>query len=308
MEEHLNCYNYSRNGGPIDILVHSKGTRLSKDIQETELVCIISGVVSITTQKTNNQIIESGHILLMPPNTQVSAEILSDAYILVYIVNKPIQLCDLCPLESLEETTEEIEDQAGSYAVLKFNDRITDYFDTFIKCLNEGLWCYHFLEIKSHELMFMLRAFYDRRELSRFFRPLISNDTAFSDFVIKNYRNVKTVEELAKLSNYSRSGFKAHFRKTFGTSASVWLREKKARNVYHELTTTTKTLQQISGEYNFSSVSHMSIFCKEYFGKPPGKLRKEAGKSGSAGSRVNNAGHGMAPKPHRQKHRVDNQE
>lgn len=303
LEEHLNCYNYSRNGGPIDILVHGKGTRLSKDIQETELVCIISGVVSITTQKTSNQIIESGHILLMPPNTQVSAEILSDAYILVFIVNKPIQLCDLCPLESLdEEDTKEPEDQGGKYAVLKFNDRITDYFDTFIKCLNEGLWCYHYLEIKSHELMFMLRAFYDRRELSRFFRPLISNDTAFSDFIIKNYRNVKTVEELAKLSNYSRSGFKAHFRKTFGTSASVWLREKKARNVYHELTTTSKTLLQISNDFNFSSVSHMSIFCKEYFGKPPGKLRKEAGKTGSAGSRVNM---GMADKPLRHRHKVE---
>lgn len=297
VEEHLNCYNYSRSGGPVEVIEPEKGTRLSKDVRETELLCIITGKVRLTTQRIKGQLIEAGHIVLLPPNTNVSADILEDAYLLVYVINKPIQLCDLCPLESLEESMPKMADQMET-SVLKFNEKATEYFNGFISCLNEGLKCYHYLELKSQELMFILRGFYTRPELAVFFRPLISNDIGFSDFILKNYRNVKTVEELARLSNYSRSGFKAHFRKTFGTSASAWLRERKARNVYHELHSTNKSLQQISKEYNFSSVSHMSIFCKEYFGMPPGKIRREAGKKSSSGGKFDpNAGVGSLPRP-----------
>ena len=282
-----------------------KGTRLSKDIRETELLCVISGKLRLTTQKIKNQVIDSGHIVLLPPNTQVTADVLSDCYLLIYVINKSIQLCDLCPLESLAESMPESVDKM-EHSILKFNEHTTEYFNAFISCLNEGLKCYHYLELKSQELMFILRGFYTRPELAIFFRPLISNDIGFSDFILKNYRNVKTVEELATLSNYSRSGFKAHFRKTFGTSASSWLREKKARNVYHELNSTNKSLQQISKEYNFSSVSHMSIFCKEYFGMPPGKIRKEAGKKSSVGGKFDpNEGVARLPRPKLKIERVE---
>lgn len=284
-----------------------KGTRLSKEIRETELLCVISGSLKLTTQKTRDEVIESGHILLLPPNTQVTADVLEDSYLLLYVINKPIQLCDLCPLESLAQSLpddpSEDADNSGALSILKFNRHTAEYFSAFVSCLNEGLKCYHYLELKSQELMFILRGFYTRPELAVFFRPLISNDIGFSDFILKNYRNIKTVEELAKLSNYSRSGFKAHFRKTFGTSASAWLREKKARNVYHELNSTNKSLLQISKEYNFSSVSHMSIFCKEYFGMPPGKIRREAGKKSSVGDKFDPT-RGVAKLP-RSKFKID---
>lgn len=303
VEEHLNCYNYSRSGGPVEVLEPHKGTRLSKDIRETELLCIISGKMKLTTQRIKGELIDKGHIILLPPNTRVEADILQDCYLLVYVISKPIQLCDLCPLESLTGSMPETAGHTET-SILKFNERTREYFSAFVSCLNEGLKCYHYLELKSQELMFILRGFYTRPELAVFFKPLISNDMGFSDFILKNYRNVKTVEELAKLSNYSRSGFKAHFRKTFGTSASAWMREKKARDVYHELNSTTKSLQQISKEYNFSSVSHMSIFCKEYFNMPPGKIRRESGKKSSVGSKFDSeAGVAKLPRP---KVRIDN--
>lgn len=261
-----------------------EGTRLSKEIRETELLCVISGKLRVTTQMAEGHVVDCGHMLLLPPNTRVQAEVVSNSYLMVFVVDKPVQLCDLCPLESLTSSLPE-EEMAGMPSMLKFNRQLDDYFESFRNCLDEGLMCAHYLEIKSRELMFLLRGFYPRSELALFFRPLISNDTDFSDFILRNYRNVKTVEELARLSNYSRSGFKAHFRKTFGKSTSAWLREKKAHNVHHELTATSKPLQQISKEYNFSSVSHMSIFCKEYFGMPPGKIRREAGKKSSTSAR-----------------------
>lgn len=276
VEEHLNCFNYSRSGGPVEVLEPRRGTALIKEVTGTEILCIITGKVKISTQKVKNTIIDAGNIILLSPGAYVSIQILNNSYLLSFNITKPIQLCDICPLESLTPDIPLYE--SDDVTVLPFNLHTQKYFDGFVSCLNEGLKCFNYLEIKSQEFMFILRAFYTRSVLAKFFRPLITTDTGFSDFILKNYRSIKTVEELARMSNYSRSGFKAHFRKTFGTSASNWLREKKARNVYHELNASSKTLQEISDEYNFSSVSHMSIFCKEYFGMPPGKIRRDNGK------------------------------
>lgn len=281
VEEHLNCYNYSRSGGPVEVFEIQKGLSLSREITGTEIFAVISGKVNISTQKERNRTVESENLVLLTPGTVLSASVVEDAMIILFVINKPIQLCDMCSLEGLAE---DVPLTHNNIPVLPFNGHLRDYFAFFTACLKEGLKCYYYLEVKTQELMFMLRAFYTRPELATFFKPLITNDTVFSEFILKNYRNVKTVDELARLSNYSRSGFKAHFRKTFGTSASNWMREKKARDVYHELNTTNKSLQQISEEYNFSSVSHMSIFCKEFFGMPPGRIRRENGKKDDDGA------------------------
>ncbi len=296
IDEHIDCYNYSRSKGPVDVMKACSGTRLSKDVRVTELLCVVSGRLALTTQRIKDHVIEGGHIVLMPPSTKASVDVLDDSHLMVFMIDKPVQICDHCPLESLSKSLSGEDADPNLPSILKFNSSLEDYFGSFIKIMGEGMKCSHYLELKSRELMFILRGFYTRAELASFFRPLISNDTDFSDFVLKNYRNVKTVEELARLSNYSRSGFKAHFRRTFGVSTVAWLREKKAHNVYHELTSTTKPLMQISKEYNFSSVSHMSIFCREFFGMPPGKIRKEAGKNSSAGGKID-PGNGVAKLP-----------
>ncbi len=281
IDEHLNCYNYSRSEVPVEVVKARKGIRLSKDIKETELLCVVSGKLKLTAQSVKERTIEEGHILLLTPNMRASAEVLEDSYLIAFLINKSIQICDCCPLESLSENIPEKAATFYEFSVLKFDKHIADYFDCLKNCIDEGLKCVHYLDLKFRELMLIMRGFYTREELAVFFRPLISNDTGFSDFIFRNYRKVKTIEELARLSNYSRSGFKAHFRKTFGMSTSAWLREKKAHNIHHELTSGNKSLLDISKEYNFSSVSHMSIFCKDYFGMPPGKIRKESGKKSS---------------------------
>lgn len=265
------------------------GTRLSKEVRETELLCILSGKLMMSTQRMKNHVIDGGHIMLLAPNTHVTVDMLDDSQLMLFIIDKPSYLCECCPLESLYEfsSAKSADANTGMPSILKFTKPLEDYLNNFRNCLGEGLKCVHYLDIKIRELMFILRAFYSRTELGIFFRPIISNDMGFSDFILKNYRSVKTVDELAKLSNYSRSGFKAHFHKTFGMSTSAWLREKKAHNVYYELTSSTKPLQQISEEYNFASASHMSIFCRECFGMPPGKIRKSAGKNSPVGGKYN---------------------
>lgn len=76
---------------------------------------------------------------------------------------------------------------------------------------------------------------------------------SFSDFIYQNYREVKSISELASLSCYSRSGFEKRFRKIFGVPASHWITLRKAADIYHEIRRSRKSIKQICFDYSFSS-------------------------------------------------------
>lgn len=272
-QEHLDCYNYDHpDNGMVLCYDYPAGSAISLDMPETQIACLLSGNLALSTQNIINQRIEGGRVFLLPSGSNIRVKAETDISILIYSIRSHVQLCDLVPMESLEKPADD-EGEHG-VATLEISERMGEYFAAFLGCLKDGLRCRHYLEIKTQELFYLFRAYHTREELALFFRPLISGDTLFSDFVLKNYRKVKTIDDFASLSNYSRSGFKSHFKKTFGMSVSKWIRAKKAQDIYHELNSTNKSLQQISKEYDFASVSHMSIFCKEFFGMPPGRIRR----------------------------------
>ncbi len=133
--------------------------------------------------------------------------------------------------------------------------------------------CAQYLEIKIKELIYIMAVEYTEEERLKFFDPLITNDLIFTDFIHKTYDKVKTIKELAELSYYSLSGFEKRFRRVFGKSASQWIKEKKVTDIYVEIRKGEKTFKELSAEYDFSSPSHFSYFCKTQLGNTPSKLR-----------------------------------
>lgn len=102
----------------------------------------------------------------------------------------------------------------------------------------------------------------------------LDKDYLFSDFIYSNYRKVRNVQELADLSFYSLSGFEKKFRRTFGISASKWLKQKLSMEILYEITKTSKQFKEISLDLGFSSPSHFNNFCKSLLGKTPREIRK----------------------------------
>jgi len=159
--------------------------------------------------------------------------------------------------------------------MLDINDRISMYIEHFVLCVDDGIRCSYYFETKMKELFFMLRAYYTKEELAGFFSPLVSKDSLFMNLMYKNYRKVKSVQELADISMYSTSGFKKQFNKVFGTSASEWLSDQKAALIFQDLNNPSLNIKEIAYKYDFSSVSSFSSFCLNKFGLPPGKMKKE---------------------------------
>lgn len=96
----------------------------------------------------------------------------------------------------------------------------------------------------------------------------------FSQQVMDHYMKCHNAAELAKLLNYSISGFEKRFKKVFNDTPFHWMMCQKAHNVYLEIRAGEMNFKQISDKYEFSSPSVMDDFIKQMFGKTPGQIRK----------------------------------
>lgn len=273
LSEHLVCKNYENGTKPmVELFKLTKRDKVEREIEETEIVFVREGQVDLSYENIKNKKVEKGQMILFPSGVRMIAEADEDFQALICRIRGCLQLCDRYTLENLFTETDYLQIE---HAPLSVNNKVGEYFDYFLDCIKDGLYCRHYLDIKIKELFFLLRAYYPKEELAGFFRPLMSADVVFSDFVWKNYRKARSVAELALLSRYGLSTFKVRFKRIFGVPALKWLNERKACNVYHELNCSQKSLKQISAEYHFASVSHMTTFCREKLLLTPGQIRNQ---------------------------------
>ncbi|HCO68070.1 MAG TPA: AraC family transcriptional regulator [Dysgonomonas sp.] len=272
INEHCLCYNYSKGDQSLIInktIKESAGWEMTP--LENTLLFVLEGELVFSFGKNTDKKVTQGKIALIPSGSQFKSVAKKETKLFVVKVPPNVQLCDRY---SLEQLLHESDKDEVDLHFLDINGVMQDYLRMLNACIQEGLKCTLFFELKIKELFYIFRGFYTKDQLYSFFYPLLSNDLTFSDFVHKNYHKVKTVKELAALANYSLSGFVKRFKKVFGVSAYQWMKEQKANLIYHEINNMTKALKEISFEYGFSSPAHFNDFCKAHFGDTPGKIRK----------------------------------
>ncbi len=272
--EHISCYNYEKGDRPvIDPIYLNAEDKYNIDILENKIVIIRRGLLNFSFGAHLNQTLTSGNMIIIPAGFRFTSHAIEDTDILIFRMRTNVELCERFALEQLLQEKEKNE-TFNNIGVLNSNEVITEYVGSLVGHITAGLKCFYFYEIKIKELLFLLRGYYPKKELLHFFYPLLSNDLSFSNFIMQNYHQVKTVKELADLTNYSLSGFEKHFKKVFGTSASQWMRNQRAKIVYHDINNGNKTFKEISYYHGFTSPAHFNDFCKLHFGATPGQIRK----------------------------------
>ena len=141
--------------------------------------------------------------------------------------------------------------------------------------LKDGIHSPVFYEMKRKELFFLLFSYYQKTDLAQFLQCVLSKDIQFRKFVTNNYLHVGNVQDLAKLANYSTSGFIKKFQKCFNETPYNWMQRQKAKQILLEFDRGTKSLQELANEFNFSSYQHFSAFCKTHLGAAPTKILKK---------------------------------
>lgn len=275
--EHVNCYNYEKGDRiAIEKITLEKGCKWKLSSNENKIICMLTGVLNVSFSQFMDRVHDAGKMLLVPAGNSISGYTENGCTFIVIRLHDTKRLCDCFSLDLL--LAEKSDDYKPDLYFLDINERVRSYLSYLDVCISDGLKCTFFLKLKMQELFFLLRAYYTKEDLLRFFYLLLSNDISFSDFVIQNHYKVKNVQELAEMSHYSLSGFQKRFKKAFGVSPYQWMKDERSKAIFHQINSTAKSFKEISDEYGFSSPSHFNDFCKTHFGTTPGKIRKNSGK------------------------------
>lgn len=268
--EHLICENYERGTRPLfENFYLKKENVFDKYIEEAEIVFVMKGAMQASFN-TSEKFYPEGDIVLLSPATNLKIVALEDLHLVILRIKSSIHLCNIQPLGKLFAENAKREETSGTLVI---NERMRDFLDLLSQCLEDGLRCKCFIELKTKEVFYYFRAYYEKELLIDFFAPLLNKNYTFTVFVLQNYKRIKTVQQFADLYGSSLSSFEKQFKSIFRMSTYQWMTEQKSEAIYNDLIYTNRTLTELTDGYDFSSLSQFCDFCKRVFGISPGKIR-----------------------------------
>lgn len=272
-EEHLSCINYQKcAGSAIDLVDIEAGDVWQNTSKFNQIIFILEGAVNYTTNTHSNVKNVSNKALLFLANSQVDIRSEKGAKMIVVRIAGITKLCDAYALNKLLHT--EKYDPKKKTSSLEINNVLENFLTTLHRFISDGIRCVSYYEIKIKEMFLIFRTYYPKPDMLHFLYPLLTNDMSFSEYIMSNYTRVRTVGELAELTNYSLSGFQKKFKKVFNMPAHQWLTEQRTKAIFQDINNPEIPLKEICSKYQFSSISYFNDYCKLQFGKTPGQLRK----------------------------------
>lgn len=161
----------------------------------------------------------------------------------------------------------------NSHINLKYN--LIPFLRSVLNYIEDGVNMVELSELLRKEMFIILKLYYTEEDISRLFLPILNTDLAFKQVVMSNCLQVDTLDELAALTKYSKSGFIKKFHRCFGISPYKWILEYKVKRILQEIQLSNKQFKKIADDYGISNLSYFYTFCKKHFGKSPSTVRKE---------------------------------
>ena len=268
-KEHTTCIHYD-SGAHVTVKTIYKGQPFDGYSQQCKIVFVLDGNATYKLRGLVLTELQEGQMLLISPDKQFSISTKDAAKLLVITLTQLSGLCECFPLESLlvhrDENRQEI-------TLLETNASVDAFIIGLTTNIKHGLRCKYYLETKTKELFYLLRAYYSKEQLAHFFSEMLQADAHFYYFVKKNYKNINSIPEFAEMLNMKQLTFERKFKEVFGVPPYKWIIEQKSKEIHHALCTGNTPLKELAAQYGFSSKTSFSDFCKKNLGAPPGRVR-----------------------------------
>lgn len=275
ISEHLACDNYPCSGNSmIEVIQLSEGFESEFKTNINEVVYLVEGKLRYKFQDYPQYDVDEQQIFLLPTGGFFSYTALMDSVVLTMRLDMHIQLCENYQIEWLSRNSEKNRSLLGNeMRILDAKNGIRHFIHGLKDCIQEGIRCKYYFELKIREFFHLLLNNYTEDEIRIFLLPIISGDTVFSDYIRKNSHKYRTVEDLAESMCMSPKQFSKKFKTVFGNTAYDWMKKSKAQSIRREITMSQKPFKQIAVEYEFSSISTFAKFCKKELGNTPLRIR-----------------------------------
>ena len=286
-QEHLSCPNYDSGQYPAIQEVRIARREVHRvHPHVNKLVFVLQGHAQYSTGQIQRYSARRGDIFFLASGHSLWYRAMEDTRLLIVRIFGKIQICDCFSIEDLNrmetgkltaqsQATVKSPDLPAEPFHLTVNEVMEKYLDILTLCRDAGLQCRYYHEGKIRELMFILRAFYTKEDLRRFFAPALSADALFSQQVMSSYSRYGNLSQIAASMNYSISGFEKKFRKVFGCSPYNWMVRQKAQEAWHCVNTDDRSIKEIAHSFGFASAASFNTFFVKQFGMTPGNARQK---------------------------------
>jgi AraC-like DNA-binding protein len=233
------------------------------------LFFLLEGEAVISCNEFTNKPIHAGEFVLIPIAADMVCHAISRCRVLLFSFEQFFHLSD-------REYVHEICDLASSipytFTPAPIYPPLEKFLSHLILYFKQGMNKPLLHDIKHVELAVIMRSFYTKPEIASVFHPIAGKAINFRIEVMRNYRKVTHVDDLAVLFGMEKRTFGRQFKDEFGLSPYQWILNQKAKHVRFSLTESDLSLDSIRKEHGFKFPGHFTRFCREQFHTTPTKL------------------------------------
>ena len=276
VEEHLNCYCYD-NGKLQRPLVYMLNIKRYEENEFTSsdngILFVLKGNIYFSLNNNESIEVQKEQFIFLHAGSKVRYKASTSSQALIVSMTEHINLCHVYSIEQLYKEMINVEKPEG-LVVLDTNPRLQYSIVGLADTWSDGLKCRHFIIAETTKILTMMRVYYSKEDLCRFFYHVLSPDTAFSEYVRMHHLQYRSVKELAKSMNMSSQQFSRRFAAIFNKPPYEWMLQEKARLIYSEICTSEKPYKEIAADFGFSLQENFIRFCRTAFGAIPSEIRK----------------------------------
>lgn len=274
--EHMACQHFvTPENAHFIVRRFKKGEYMRHNPAKCVIVFLMKGKLSLMGDNCRHYVTENTPVMwLTYRDCEICAQAEEDGWLVVCRLTSQMNLCNRFTLQNLAEDID-FKSIVPSFYTLPVHPRIIRFLSLLTACLDEGIGCMHYYQLKHEELMIYLRVYYTKEELANLFYPLLGGNTSFKEFVLDHYRQVRDIKELAQMANLSISTFNRRFRESFHISPQKWLINRRSENILRDIFLKDLSFAEIADKYGLSSTAYLNTFCKKHYGKTPNTLREE---------------------------------
>ena len=260
------------------------GERGSIHATTHRIAFVVDGSVRISLHDTGESVsIGREEFIFLPIGIRFDYQVFDDGLVLMFALDKSMEAVPECHTFRFQrDTGRETRSMASSGLIypLRANDRIKYFVEGVLATERDGLKCTTFARLLVGQLLFLVQVYYTQETYTRFYAALFNSDVEFSNFVYNNWKKHQTAGELAAAFRLGTTQFADRFVKVFGETPGLWLSNRKRAEIYHDLCSSTKSIKEVAGEYNYA-LPNFTRYCRTNFGATPGTIRERLQKGAS---------------------------